>query len=156
MENICKDCFKDPNSHSFTLLCMYDNNNYLFYTRIADSKKYDDTEGILKHYENYLNFINPEKWTWIIDFDNVELKHSLEIKTSIGLCKLVKKFGKVDKIFIINQNMFLKKLLPIVKPFIGDLYKKLTIYSKNDKNKFLNILQELKLEDEYINFFNMC
>ena len=159
MEHICKTCHSDPGSHSFSLLCIYNDNNmkvHLFYTRIADSKRYNDKDGILKHYENYLNFINPISWTWIVDFDDFQLKHSLELSTTIGLSKLIKKFGKVNKIIIINQTKYLKFLLEVVKPLIGNLNEKITIFGKNNKDSLLILLNDLNLDKKYINFFMTC
>jgi hypothetical protein len=159
MEHICKICHSEPGSHSFSLLCTHNDNNqevHLFYTRIADSKKYNDKDGILKHYEKYLHFINPVSWTWIIDFDDFQLKHSLELSTTIGLSKLVKKFGKVNKIIIINQSKYLKCLLEIVKPFIGNLNEKITIFGKNNKDKLHTLLNDLNLEKEYVDFLMKC
>jgi hypothetical protein len=159
MEHICKICHSDPGSHSFSLLCTYNNNLeqvHLFYTRIADSKRYNDKEGIIKHYENYLNFINPISWTWIIDFDDFQLKHSLELSTTIGLSKLIKKFGKVNKIIIINQSKYLKYLLEVVKPLIGNLNEKITIFGKNNKDKLHILLNEINLDKEYIDFLMKC
>lgn len=159
MEHICKICHSEPGSHSFSLLCTHNDNNqevHLFYTRIADSKKYNDKDGILKHYEKYLNFINPVSWTWIIDFDDFQLKHSLELSTTIGLSKLVKKFGRVNRIIIINQSKYLKFLLEIVRPFIGNLNEKITIFGKNNKDKLHTLLNDLNLEKEYVDFLMKC
>jgi len=159
MEHICKICHSEPGSHSFSLLCTYNHNNdevHLFYTRIADSKKYNDKEGILKHYENYLKFIDPINWTWIIDFDDFQLKHSLELSTTIGLSKLIKKFGRVNKIIIINQSKYLKYLLEVVRPFIGNLNEKIIIFDKNNKDKLEKLLNEINLENEYIDFLMKC
>jgi hypothetical protein len=159
MEHICKICHSDPGSHSFSLLCTYNDDNmkvHLFYTRIADSKRYNDKDGILKHYENYLNFINPISWTWIVDFDDFQLKHSLELSTTIGLSKLIKKFGKVNKIIIINQSKYLKFLLGVVKPLIGNLNEKITIFGKNNKDNLFTLLNDLNLENEYVEFLMKC
>ena len=61
MELICTDCNKNPMSHSFNFLNCYKNNNeyiHLFYTRISDAKKYNDTFSIINHYNNLLNYNN--------------------------------------------------------------------------------------------------
>jgi len=149
MENICHLCNKNPRSHSFTLLSDYNykgNNGKLFYTKIANAELYDDTDGILRHYENYLNFIKPENWIWIIDFDSIELKHTLQINTTIELSKLIKKY-KISKVIIINENIFFHYLLKIARPFIRHI--KMDIYSKNEKNKFIKYLNEIQV-DNYI------
>lgn len=157
MDLICKDCFKIPDSHSFKLLCTYKTNDnilsHLFYTKIADSKKYNDTSGIIKHYENYLNFINPINWTWIIDFGDFEMKHSIEIRTSIELSKLIKRYNKLDKIIVINQNIFVKAFMKLTCPFLGnEINKKIYLFNSSDKIKLNKLLTNMNLENEFINF----
>lgn len=150
MENICNSCKENPRSHSFTLLSDYIYNGIngkLFYTKIANAELYNDTQGIIKHYENYLNFIKPENWIWIIDFDDIELKHSLQINTTIELSKLINKY-KVNKVIIINENKFFKYLLKIARPFIKHI--KMDIYSKNEKNKFIKYLNDIKIDNNII------
>lgn len=155
MENICKDCYLDSKSHSFCLLTTYINDNTnidLFYTRISDAKKYNDSDGIINHYNNYLNFVNPVKWSWIVDFHNFEMKHFMEIKTTKRLAKLIKDYGKVDKIIIINPNSFLKFLLHITIPILGDIGKNIIIFSKNHKNKLRDYLKKIEIKENIIEF----
>lgn len=150
MENICNLCKQNPRSHSFTLLSDYvykGIDGKLFYTKIANAELYDDTDGIIKHYENYLNFIKPENWIWVIDFDSIELKHTLQFNTTIELSKLITKY-KVNKVIVINQNIFFHYLLKIAKSFIKHI--KIDIYSKNEKNKFITYLKEIKVDNDII------
>jgi hypothetical protein len=150
MENICSFCYKNPRAHSFTLLSDYnnkDNNGKLFYTKIADAELYNSTNSIIKHYENYLNFIKPENWIWIVDFDNIQLKHILEVNTTIELSKLIKKYN-VSKVIIINENIFFHYLFKISKPFIKDI--KIEIYSKSQKKIFLNYLNSINIDNNII------
>jgi hypothetical protein len=151
MEYICKDCFENSKSHSFNLLTKYNLNNHLFYTKIADAEKYNDSDGIINHYKNYLNYINPEKWTWIVDFDNFELKHYFEIKTTIRLANLIKEFGKIDKIIIINSNSFVKLLLKITSNIINNMCE-IIIFSKNDKQELKKYLKNINIDDIYLDF----
>ena len=150
MENICDLCNKNPHSHSFTLLSDYafnQINGKLFYTKIADAELYYDTEGILRHYENYLNFIKPENWIWIIDFDSIELKHTLQLNTTIELSKLITKY-RVSKVIIINENIFFHYLFKIAKPFIKHI--KIDIYSKYEHYKFIDFLKSIKINHKII------
>ncbi len=159
MENICKYCYNNPKSHSFSLISDYiikenigngENKGKLFYTKIANAELYDDTISIISHYENYLNFIKPDNWIWIIDFEDIELKHTLQINTTIKLAQLIKKY-KVNNVIVINENIFLYGLLKIAKPFIKDI--PLKIYSKNDKNKFIQFLKDINVDLNIISFF---
>jgi len=63
MERVCLTCFEQPSSHSFNCVCETNNKKeFIFYTKVADAKLYKDKDGILKHYENMLNYVNPESW----------------------------------------------------------------------------------------------
>ena len=82
MEQICLTCYNQPSSRSFNCVCETKNKGeFIFYTKVADAKLYNDTTGILTHYENMLNYVNPEAWIWIFDCKDYKLKHSLQIKT---------------------------------------------------------------------------
>ena len=128
MENICEICYNNPGSHSFSLICKTDDDEYIFYTKFANAKLYDDTKGILNHVRTYLSYINPDKWIWIVDCVGFEFKHSLEIKTAFGLINIVKTFGKLQYMFITNSNMFFDTLFSVVKVVINDELKKKNIY----------------------------
>ena len=159
MEHICIKCHNNSQSHSFSLLCNFNYNNkvnHLFYTKPSNAILYNDTEGVLLHYENYLNYINPESWYWVVDFDKFEFKHSLEISTVIGLSKLIARFGKVNGIIIINQSKYFKYLLQIARPFIKNIYTKLIMFDKTDKEKLKEYLENLNIDKTYIDFLINC
>ena len=97
MNTICDTCKDDFTSHSFNLISNTQNAGHVFYTKISNASKYDDTEGIVKHCTNYLNFIKPQnKWSWIIDFNGFGLKHTLGINTGIQLSKLINNTGNLN------------------------------------------------------------
>ena len=157
MEHICKTCYENPGSHSFTILSSIkslelDKNIHIFYTKISTAKKYNDSDGILNHYTNYLNYINPDMWIWIVDFDGFEMKHYLEIKTTKRLANLIKSYGKLHQIVIINSNSFVKLLINITKPILSELKHKLFIFTKDDKEKLKNHLCNLNCDNNIITF----
>jgi len=121
MENICSICAAEPGSHSFTYLCKTTNKDcfeYVFYTCIGEAKKYKDSKGIIEHYTNCLNLMNPDKWIWVINADGISAKHYAEMKTIKKLAKLVKEFGRVENIFIVNAPGLLDIVLKVVKPIL--------------------------------------
>jgi hypothetical protein len=159
MNTLCKDCSIDSMSHSFNLLDLYKNANnedvYLFYTRISDAKKYNDTDSILNHYNNLLNFVNPTKWIWVVDFAHFELKHYLHLKTPIELAKLLDKFGKIDNVIVINQNKFVNLLINLLTKFINMKYN-IFIFDKNQKNNLKTFLIKENINTTYIDFIVNC
>lgn len=139
MNKICKICNKNIKAHSFSHLGVYDTNSYIFYSKISDAELYDDYPGVLSHFNNYLNIINPDKWIWIIDYNSFGIKHYFNFRVNIGLAKLIKKFGKIDKIIIINSNTFFYNTLNILKPLLGnDILNKTFVYNKDEFKLFLD------------------
>jgi hypothetical protein len=147
MENICSICYNEPFSHSFSLICKTDDDVYIFYTKFANAKLYDDTKGILNHTNNYLSYINPNKWIWIVDCIGFELKHSLQIKTALGLINIIKTFGKLKYMFVTNSNIFFEGLFKFVSSvFTEELKKKIFIFTKNDmKTLYLEHISKLDI-----------
>jgi hypothetical protein len=147
MENICKTCYNDPGSHSFSLICKTDDDEYIFYTKFANAKLYADTKGIVNHVHTYLSYINPDKWIWIVDCVGFEFKHSLEIQTALGLINIIKTYGKLQSMIITNSNMFFDTMFAIVKVVITDeLKKKIFMFKKDEmRNLYINQISKFNI-----------
>ena len=155
MEHICTICAKQPDSHSFMCLCKTINNKYIFYTKFASAKLYNDTEGITTHFENLLKFVNPSSWIWIVDCNGFGLKHSLEIKTAMRLLNIVKKNGNIHRIIIINANTFIYNIYKLIKiSFSEDLQNKTIFIKPTEKNIYNTELENLKLSEENYTMLN--
>jgi hypothetical protein len=142
MNTICDTCKHDFTSHSFNLISNTQNAGHVFYTKISNASKYDDTEGIVKHCTNYLNFIKPQnKWSWIIDFDGFGLKHTLGINTGIQLSKLINNTGNLKNLFVINTNVFVEQMLKMIKLTLNKEYHHCIVIIKNNNN-FINEINE--------------
>jgi hypothetical protein len=137
MENICKTCYEYPGSHSFTYLCKTNDissNEYIFYTCVGDAILYNDTIGILNHYKNYLEYMNPDKWIWIFNCRNFEMKHYLDVFTITKLANLIKRIGKVKHIYIINYTNLLYLVINMVKPLLNkEIFGKIQIINSNSE-----------------------
>jgi hypothetical protein len=138
MENICKKCAIDPTSHSFRKLSEK-NGISTYYTNPAKAKLYKDTEGILEHYNNALELIGNNKWSWIFDSDGFDLHHAMEIQTGIGIAKITVKYGNnLEEIKIINPTWYIKVMLTVVMPFLSDkIRQKINIMD----DRFYSILE---------------
>jgi hypothetical protein len=152
----CDICHLLPSAHSFEVVCSVhrkDNiKEVIFYTKVANAIRYDDTKGIINHYKNLLQLENPDQWIWIFDCDQFGLKHSLELKTAKQLANLISKFGRVKKILVINSNTFINLVYKAIKGFLGDEITKNTIIIKSDeKTKYMNELLQLHLLSEDFN-----
>ena len=140
----CDICDKLPNAHSFSVICnarLKDNHNHhlsVYYTKVADAIKYYDREGILQHYENLLRFDSPSDWIWIFDCAGYGLKHSMEIKTAIGIAKIINKYGHLRRILVINSNFFINMIFKSVSVFLNnDIISNTVMIKKEEKTKFL-------------------
>ena len=147
MKNICSICFKDFTSHSFNKVCDTLEGGHVFYTKISNASKYDDTKGIVSHCTKYLNHIKPDKWSWIIDFEGFGIKHTLGMSTGIQLAKLINHYGKLHDLIFVNSNTFVEKMLKMITLILDKQYHKCIkiIHNKNEYNSKLN---EWKLYDD--------
>ena len=121
---ICKICEEDPSSHSFKSLGTYNNITY-YYTCPAQATKYYDTEGIRNHYDSML-LLNKNNWAWIFDCKGFSTEHLLEIKVGIELAKLItnKYSNTLEKIVVINKNIYINTLITLIYPFLNNAIKK--------------------------------
>jgi len=118
----CPVCVLDNTSHSLTKLIEINNVLY-FYTCPSKAKLYNDTIGIINHYNGVLSEIPPEKeWVWIFDSDSFELKHFLQIDVGIQLAKLItRKFShNLNKIIIINPSFYISATYNIIQLFLNE------------------------------------
>lgn len=161
IEDYCLTCYQIPSAHSFEMVCHVprtDNiKEVIFYTKVADAIKYNDTEGILNHYENLLNLVNPDQWIWIFDCDQFGFKHTLELKTARGIAKLISNLGNVKQILVINSNTFINVVYKALHGFLDTEITKNTIMIKSDeKTKYMNELLKLHLlSDDFNNLMQL-
>jgi len=110
----------DPTSHSFKKISEK-NGVITYYTNPSNSKLYTDTEGILAHYDNVLKQIENKKWIWIFDSEGFDLKHAIEVKTGIGIAKILtdKYADNLQEIKIINPTWHISTMLTAIWPFLN-------------------------------------
>jgi len=130
----CPRCMIDPTSHSFKKISEK-NGILVYYTNPAKATDYN-TDRILAHYEYELQKIGNKKWIWIFDSDGFDIKHALEVKTGIGIARLIK--DNVQEINIINPTWHIKTMLYTVSPFLNKTTKnKITILN----DRYYSILE---------------
>lgn len=148
MHKICDTCKEDFTAHSFNLITNTLEGGPIFYTKISNASKYDDTDGIVRHCTNYLAHVNPtENWCWIIDFEDFGLKHTLGINTGIQLSKLINKIGKLKYLFVVNINGFVEQMLKMIKLSLNKEYHKCIIILRNNDKIKKDVLENWKLLD---------
>jgi hypothetical protein len=133
MEAICETCAQQPLSHSFRKLKETEE-SILYYTNPSKAILYQDTEGILSHYRKELNRLGTKRWKWIFDSDGFDWKHAMEVRTGIGLAKLIsQEFAEsLEDITIINPSWYITGMMMVVWPFLKeDIKHKITV--KDDR-----------------------
>jgi hypothetical protein len=120
-QNLCPICEREPNSHSFDKIGEEDNIT-TYYTNIAKAIKYNDTEGIITHFDKYLQENGEKEWIWIFDSGQIEWKHLLDIHTPIQLAKLIsnKYSNHLKKIIIIHPTWHAYTILYLIWGFLTD------------------------------------
>jgi hypothetical protein len=121
MKYSCPFCALDPLSHS--LIEITESNNTLYYyTCPSKAKLYFDVKSIINHYDGVLSEIPENKhWVWVFDSTDFNMKHFLQISVGIELAKLISsKFsGNLQKIIIMNPNMYILYVYRLLKPFLN-------------------------------------
>lgn len=123
MPYVCNICENDPSSHSLKNMGTINNITY-YYTCPAKATKYNDTDGIIEHYDGVLSE-NNNQWVWIFDGEDFSMKHLLEINVGIQLAKLItNKFShNLINIIIINPTWHIKIVMDLVYPFLNNHMK---------------------------------
>jgi hypothetical protein len=120
MDIICDKCARDPRYHSLKKISEK-GNVITYYANQSKAIAYTDTEWILLHCENALKDIGKNNWICIINSENFSIKHALEIKTGIGIAKLVmsKYADNLIEIRIVNPTWHIKTMLTVIWPFLN-------------------------------------
>jgi hypothetical protein len=122
MTYVCEVCSVNPTSHSLEKLL--ENDDYLyFYTCPSKAKLYNDTNGIVNHFNGVWSEIPKNKqWVWIFDGSDFSLKHFLQVEVAIELAKLItKNFSEnLKKIIIINPTFYISSIYNIIEYFLNE------------------------------------
>lgn len=132
----CPTCKVDPSSHSLKKLGEKFNVEY-YYTCPAEATLYYDEEGIYNHYNGVLNDI-PEgnKWVWVFDSLDFGLKHLIYMNIGITLSTLVstKYSHNLQKIIVINSNMYTSTIYTVLGYFLSDYVKSIIEFDDEVKD----------------------
>lgn len=119
---LCDICAKEPYSHSFKLLQKRDD-SFVYYTCVANAKKYNDENGIVYHYTRYLDQLpTDKKWVWLFDCSMLDAKHLVCYNVGVKLCELFDEriYGeRLEKIVIMNPNMYVHMIYILISPFLS-------------------------------------
>jgi hypothetical protein len=142
MPFICKICEKCPTSHSLVTLDETEEQN-IYYT-CPSSATNNNTAGIVAHYDGILGELNGKKWIWVLDLKGFKMKNYLEIGNGIALSKLItEKYSRnLQKIIVVNPNMYTSAIFNMVKPFLSERVQSLVIFSNQPFQKIQRSMPE--------------
>jgi hypothetical protein len=130
MSYVCPICELHPGSHSLKKLYTRDNVEY-YYTCPAKAIRYNDTVGIVAHYDGVLGEINGD-WVWVFDGEGFNLEHSLCIDLAMKLVSLLSNYTeRLDKIIILNTNIYVSTIYTFLYPFLSAKMKRIIEFSKD-------------------------
>jgi hypothetical protein len=90
-----------------------------YYTCPAKATRYNDTVGIISHYEGVLREIN-QPWVWVFDGTGFNFIHSLEIDIGIQLVSILSKNVHLYKIMVIHPTIYVSMIYTVLYPFLGE------------------------------------
>lgn len=128
----CDICRETPGSHSFTRLTEGADGEVYYYTCPGAAIKYNDLDGIIKHYELELDKLDGKRWVWILDGRGFSLKHAMELQIAIELSALVEKY-QVSKICVINPNIYVKAIKSGLWLFLREEMKDIIVFEESEK-----------------------
>jgi hypothetical protein len=142
MPFICKICEKCPTSHSLVTLDETEEQN-IYYT-CPSSATNNNTAGIVAHYDGILGELNGKKWIWVLDLKGFKMKNYLEIGNGIALSKLItEKYSEhLQKIIVVNPNMYTSAIFNMVKPFLSERVQNLVVFSNQPFQKIQRSMPE--------------
>ena len=121
---VCPVCALNPSSHSLTKLYEKENVVY-YYTCPAKAILYNDTIGIINHYEGVIGEIN-QPWIWVFDGNGFGLMHSLEVNIGLKLAGIMEKYSELlQKIIVINSSFYVSIIYTAIYPFLNTKLKRI-------------------------------
>ena len=132
-KKLCHYCGVNPKSHSFELMMItYENNEYIFYSKLSEAELYYNTESVIEHFKNVLDYYKPDQWSWIFNWKDTSIKHYFLINCVIQLTKLFKNYSEsLNTILIIHSSFLIRPLIPLSNYVFED--KKPTIIVHNSE-----------------------
>ena len=114
MDKICPKCAIDPTSHSFKKVAEKGGVT-IYFSQPSTAKLYEDTDGILSHVDNMLALNGTKPWSCILDWKGFDLKHAVEVKTGVGLIRLLmEKYGNTLVEFkVINPSWHINGMVKL-------------------------------------------
>lgn len=137
----CAVCEAEPGSHSLREIGVTEDGVVMFYTCPAEAKKYNDYEGIMRHYEDTFEdrIGDGTPWIWVFDCNGFTLRHLVEINVAIGIVSLVTRFSEhLQKVVVVNPYWIVHVTMNLLRPFMSEeLRLKIQIASKAENESYL-------------------
>ena len=112
----CKACATDPTTHSFRLVGRSDYRD-IYYTSPAKATGREPDAIKIVNFKHHLDQVKEHKWVWIFDCSDMQIKHysSLEFVGKLARILSEEHVHSLDKIFVVNPNLWMRGLLAFMK-----------------------------------------
>jgi CRAL/TRIO domain len=138
----CTVCEAEPESHSLREVGVTADGVVIFYTCPAEAKKYNDYDGIMRHYEDTFEdrIGDGTPWIWVFDCKGFTLRHLVEINVAIGIVSLVTRFSEnLQKIVVVNPYWIVQLTMNLLRPFMSEALRlKIQIAGKAENESYLS------------------
>lgn len=131
---LCVICANDISAHSFRRIHWLNPDVQLFYSCPAESTRYFDREGVIRHFDLELANLHNSPWVWVIDFRDFTLNHAKEVRSIMDISHLVlyKYPGLLQKILAIHVNPVVKYLIGVFSAILpSSIVDKVVIFDKS-------------------------
>ena len=127
---VCPVCALNPGSHSLSKLYEKENIVY-YYTCPGKALLYNDTIGIMNHYEGVIREINCP-WIWVFDGTGFGLAHSLEVNIGIQIAGIMANYSDLlQKIIVINPSAYVSTIYTVLYPFLNKKMKEIIEFKES-------------------------
>jgi Divergent CRAL/TRIO domain len=137
----CSICEAEPGSHSLREIGVKDG-VVIFYTCPAEASRYNDYDGIMRHYEDTFEdrIGDGTPWIWVFDCKGFTLKHLVEINVAIGIVSLISsRFSdNLQKVVVVNPYWIVHLTMNLLKPFMSEALRlKIAIANRSENESYL-------------------
>jgi hypothetical protein len=140
----CIKCLHTPGYHNFVKFGFLGNTT-LIYTSPAKTQDYNEDGTKLANITIHVNELDKKPWIWVLDCGEMELKHYTEISFTLGLLKLLSNDEKLQEVWIMRPNIWIRTTVNFLKTFYSAKILNNIKYFEGTKMELLEQFQQTEI-----------
>jgi hypothetical protein len=112
----CPKCLVKPGYHNFVKFGILGNKDVLIYTAPAKTEDFNGDGTKLANIKIHMDELE-YPWIWVLDCNNMELKHYTEISFNIGLLGLLSADKNLSEVWILRPNIWIRTTISFLQTF---------------------------------------